>query len=229
MDPRNESPFNALPPVVVGLAVVIVGVELLFQAASLGLVGGAQGVGWRLTALGDWSVADPVWQWMWTNRSFPPELLVRFVTYPLLHVNFTHALFVAVFVLAFGNVNSVALPGWRQLAIFFGGAVAGALAFVMLYDARMPLVGGFAGAYAMIGAFTYLTRLGLTPVPPDRAFLLIGFLLALGPIFGFATGAGLSWVPDWTAEVAGAAAGYGIAVLLFPGGIDRLRARLRQR
>ena len=229
MDPRNQSPFNALPPVVVGLAVAIAAVELMFQAAEIGLVGGREAVGWRLSAIRDWGVAAPVWDWMLANRAFPPDLLARFVTYPFVHGGFVHAAFVCVFVLALGNVTSPALPGWRQPVLFLGAAVAGALAFVILFDAAAPLYGGYPGAYGLIGAFTLLVRRGLTRVPPERAFLLIGLLLAIQPVFGIAAGAGLGWLPDWTADLAGAAAGYVMATLMLPGALGRARARMRRR
>lgn len=235
MDPRNQSPFNTLPPVVVSLAVVVMGVELMFQAGSAGIVGGAQGVGWRLTALRDWAISDVVWNWMVANRTFPPIEMARFLAYPLLHGSMTHAVFVAVFVLALGNAIAPVYRGVRVLAIFFGAAVLGALGFLLMFDTQQPLFGGYPGAYGLIGAFTYLTQRGLTRADPARAFLLIGFLLALQPIFAAATlfdpgrGFSLAWLPDWIADMTGAAGGYGIAVLLFPGMIGHLRDRLRQR
>ena len=47
MDPRNQSPFNAVPPAVLGLAFVIAAVELMFQAGEAGVLGGREAVGWR--------------------------------------------------------------------------------------------------------------------------------------------------------------------------------------
>ena len=228
-DPRNQSPFNALPPVVVALAVVIAGIELMFQAGASGLVGGPEAVGWRLNAVRDWSVYDPVFAWMFETGQVPPRELARLVTYPLIHLSFGHAAFAAVFVLAFGNVLSPFYPAWRFLLIFWGAALAGAVAFVALFSTGQRLTGAYAGAYGLIGAFAYVSRKGLTRVDPDRAFLLIGLLLAIQPIFGLASGSGLGWMPDWIAEMSGAAAGFGLAALLFPGGTARLRDRLRQR
>ena len=229
LDPRNQSPFNALPPVVVGLAVAIAAVELMFQAGALGFAGGREAVGWRIGAIRDWGLAPPVWDWMVANRTFPPDLLARFVTYPLIHAGLGHAAFVCVFVLAMGNVTAPVFPRWRQPALFFGSAAAGGLAYVVIFDAAGPLFGGYPGAYGLIGAFTLLVRRGVTRVAPDRAFLLIGFLLAIQPVFGLAAGGGLSWVPDWTADLSGAIAGYGIALLLYPGEIRSVRDRLRRR
>jgi membrane associated rhomboid family serine protease len=228
-DPRNQSPFNALPPEIVVIAVVIAGIELMFQAGEAGLVGGREAVGWRLTAIRDWGVFDPLFAWMVQTRTVLPGEWARLLTYPLLHGSFGHAAFVVVFVLAIGNAVAPVYRGWRVWMVFWGAAVAGALAYILLFSTDRPLFGGYPAAYGLIGAFTLLTRKGLTRAPPDKAFLLIGFLLAIQPVFGIVGGQGLSWVPDWVADVAGFAAGYGIAVLLFPGEWDRIRKRARSR
>ena len=51
MEDHNVSPFNVLPPVVVALTVVIAGLEVMFQLATAGFLGGQGGVGWA--ACGD--------------------------------------------------------------------------------------------------------------------------------------------------------------------------------
>jgi rhomboid protease GluP len=71
MEDHNVSPFNALPPVVVALAVVIAGLEGMFQLATAGFLGGQGGVGWRLAAMQDYAVLDEVADWMlekWRSR-----------------------------------------------------------------------------------------------------------------------------------------------------------------
>ncbi|UWQ22194.1 rhomboid family intramembrane serine protease [Jannaschia sp. W003] len=226
-DPRNQSPFHALPPVVAGLALVIGGVEAMFLLAEAGLLGGPAGDGWRIGAIRDWSVAGPVWDWMVANGRYPPEYLARFATYALIHGGIGHAAFVAVFVLALGNVTHPFLPRWRQLAVFFGSAVAGGLAFAVLFDG--VLYGGFPGAYGLIGAFTYLTWRGVLPIPRERAFLLVGLLLVIQPVFALAAGMGWGWLPDWVAEAVGAAAGFGLSAALAPGALARMRDRMRRR
>ncbi|MGB3406211.1 MAG: rhomboid family intramembrane serine protease [Jannaschia sp.] len=228
-DPRQQSPFNVLPPVIVAMAVLIGGIEVMFQLGEAGIIGGREAVGWRLTAIRDWAVIDPVYRWMLANGQFPPAEVARLLTYPLLHGNFTHAGFVLVFILALGNVTAPFYPTWRLPVIFFGASIVAALVYLVVFSTDRPLFGGYPGAYALIGVFTYLTTLGLTRADPSRAFLLIGFLLAIQPVFGLVSGAGLSWVPDWVADLSGFAAGYALAVLLFPGGLARLRDRMRQR
>ena len=44
---HTESPLNPLPPVIIALFVVIVGVEAAFSLGARGLVGGPEAVGWR--------------------------------------------------------------------------------------------------------------------------------------------------------------------------------------
>ncbi len=100
----GQSPVNPLPASVVALAVVIFGVEVMFSMAQQGFLGGPGGIGWRTEALKNYAFFGEAVDWMVQNRRFPPELLARFVTYPLLHVNFTHALFVCVFILAIGKM-----------------------------------------------------------------------------------------------------------------------------
>jgi membrane associated rhomboid family serine protease len=224
---HNQSPFNELPAIVVALAVVIGGIEVMFQLATAGLLGGQSGAGWRINALTQWGLNGEALDWMLARRQFPLDLLAQFLTYPLLHQGFIHALMACVFVLALGNVTAPVLPGWRQVALFFVPSLVAGVVFAILFDGL--LFGGFTGAFGLIGAYTYLSRRGLTRIPPESAFLLIGFLLAIQPIFGLASGTLTGWIPDWTAEAVGAATGYALARLLFPGSLQELRDRMRHR
>ncbi len=143
-DPPNASPVNPLPPVVVALAVFLVGVELVFQAGENGLAGGGAGaVGWRLAALEKWSFFEPLFDWMVSNRIFRWDYAARFVTYPFIHGNFTHLLFVLVFLLALGGkmVGEV-FSALAVLVVFFGSAILGALVYGLVWDTRVPLIGG---------------------------------------------------------------------------------------
>lgn len=228
-DPRQQSPFNSLPAPVVAIAAIIGGIEILFQMGEAGLIGGRDGAGWRIMAIRDWAVLDVVFQWMLANGVAPLGELARWLTYPLIHGSFTHAAFVVVFVLALGNASAAHYAAWRLPLIFWLSCLAGGVAYVVLFNVTSPLIGGYPGAYGLIGVFTYLTTLGLTRADPSRAFLLIGFLVAIQPVFGLVTGQGLSWVPTWTADLAGFAAGYGLAIVLFPGGWGRLMDRMRRR
>ncbi len=225
--PYNESPFNALPPVVVALVVPIVAVELWLGAGARGFVGGPQAVGWRIDAIRDYAFSGLLLDHMIeTGRWTIPDAL-RLVSYPFVHWGFTHMLMVVVFVLALGKMVGEVFSPVAVLVVFFGSAIAGALAFTFLTDDPNPLVGGYPAAYGLIGAFTFIlwVRLGQQGAPQIRAFYLIGFLLFIQLVFGLLFGSGM----DWVAEVAGFLTGFALSFVVSPGGWARAVARLRAR
>lgn len=227
MDQHNVSPFNALPPVVIALAVVIFGLEMMFQAATAGMLGGQGGVGWRLAAIQDYAVLNAVWDWMIDTGQFPTEHLVRFVAYPLIHGSFVHAAFVVVFILALGKMVAEVYSVAAFLAVFWISAIMGALGFVVLMDSDYPLVGGYPGVYGLIGAFTFLMwmRAEAQGSGQMRAFTLIGALLAIQLVFGLLNGEFGSVVADFSGFVTGLV----LSFIVSPGGWGRLLARMRQR
>ena len=227
MENEHVSPFNALPPVVVALAVVIFGIEVMFQAATAGLLGGAGGLGWRLAAIEDFAVLDAVWAWMLQNQTYPTEHLVRFITYPLIHGSLTHAAFVVVFILALGKMVAEVYSTLAFLAVFWVSSVMGALGFVVLMDSHIPLVGGYPGVYGLIGAFTFLMlmRADAEGQGRMRAFGLIGALLGIQLLFGLINGEFGSVVADFSGFVTGLT----LSVVVSPGGWRRLIVRMRQR
>ncbi len=224
---HNASPFNALPPVVVALALVMFGVELLFVAGARGFIGGPEAVGWRLNAIRDYAFFGPLFELMVERREFPPAEMARFVTYPFIHFGFTHMLLVLVFLLALGKMVGEIFGTAAFLAVFFGSAIVGALVFTVLTDVNTPLLGGYPAVYGLIGAYTFIlwVRLGQVGAPQHRAFTLIAFLLFVQLAFGLFFGTG----PDWIADLAGFGAGFLLSFLVSPGGWTRLRARLRHR
>ncbi|MFV0245295.1 MAG: rhomboid family intramembrane serine protease [Qingshengfaniella sp.] len=223
----GQSPVNPLPPLVVALAVIIFGVEAMFGLAERGLLGGAGGIGWRAQAVRNYAFFGDVLDWMIQQRRFPPELLVRFVSYPLLHLGFTHALFVCVFILAMGKMVAEAFGQISVLVLFFVAAMVGALVYGGVLNDPYPLVGGYPGVYGLIGGYTYLLwlRLGALGEKQIMAFRLIGVLLGVQLLFGLIFGSS----NDWVADLAGFAAGFALAPLVAPGGLARLRDRLRNR
>jgi membrane associated rhomboid family serine protease len=226
-NPYNESPFNALPPVVVALALPIVAVELLLGAGARGLIGGPAAVGWRLHALRDYAFFGPVLEAMIETGRWPLSEVSRFVTYPFVHYGFTHMLMVIVFLLALGKMVGEVFSPVAVLIIFFVSAIVGALAFTFLTADPTPLAGGYPAVYGLIGAYTFIlwVRLGAQGAPQMRAFSLIGLLLAVQLIFGLLFGAGQQWV----AEVAGFCTGFALSFVVSPGGWQRARARMRAR
>jgi len=225
-DDHNAPPVNPLPPVVVVLSLAVAAIELIFQAAERGILGGAAGIGWRLDAIGNFTVFDPLFQWMIETGNFAPEHLLRFVSYGFVHASFTHALFVVVFVLAIGKLVAEAFSAWAFLAIFLASEIVGALAYVLVLDTKIPLIGGYPGVYGLIGAMTFMlwVRARFEGTSQFRAFALIGALLFIQLLFKVLFGGG----DDWVADIAGFVTGFALSVFLAPGGGLRLIRAISQ-
>lgn len=223
----DAPPFNPLPWAVVALALPIFVIEVIFYAASKGFLGGPAGVGWRLSAIENYSFVPALFDYMASSGRWSAENLLRFVIYPFLHFGFTHVLMVLVFLLALGKLVGEVFGSRAVLVIFFGSAVFGALILTLLTDSQQPLVGGYPAVYGLVGGYTFIlrSRLAAEGGPQNQAFILIGFLLFIQLVFGMIYGSG----PDWIAEVAGFVAGFGLSVVLSPGGWDQTLIRLRRR
>jgi len=226
-DPIAEAPFNPLPKSVIVLVAVILGIEVLFTLGARGLIGGPDAIGWRLNAVRDWAFADVVWEWMLANGRFPPEHLARFITYPLIHVSFTHMVFVIVFILALGKLVSEVFGGAKMLVVFFASAILGAVAYGVILNEDAPLIGGYPGVYGLIGAYTFVLWVNLSAAGENqaRAFMLIGVFLGLQLLFAvFFDGP-----KDWVADLSGFAVGFLLCFVIVPGGWQRILAKIRQR
>lgn len=219
--------FNALPPVVVALALAIFGVELLITAGARGYVGGPEAVGWRLEAIREFAFFGQLLDFIVERQAWASPELRRFVTYPFIHLGFTHMIFVIVFLLALGKLVGEVFGNLAVLTVFFASAIFGALIYAGLTGDPRPLVGGYPGVYGLIGAYTFLlwVSYGAAGENQYRAFTLIGFLMGIQLVFGVIFGS----TNDWVAEVAGFLAGFVLSPLLAPGGLGRLLDRLRQR
>lgn len=223
----GPSPFNAIAPVVLVLALPMVGVEIWLSLAEAGLMQGANGLTLRMQMVQDWGFSPAVWDQVMHLGDRSVAMLRRFLTYGFVHGSFTHALFGIAMLLALGKFVGDIFAGWAVAAVFLTGLLAGAAAFGLLLDGQRPLYGAYPGVYALIGAFTWIifARLGAKGENRLRAFRMIGFLLALQLGFGLAFGT--DWA--WLAELAGFGAGFVLSVVVSPGGFAALRARLRAR
>ena len=224
-DPRNISPVNPLPPVVLALFLLVVGIEAMFWLGARGVIGGPGAVGWRLGAIQQYAFSGEIFDWMVANNRWPVEHLLRFVSYPFVHASITQALFAGVMLLALGKMVGEVFAAWAVLAVFVLSAAFGALAYGLVLNDPAPLLGAFPAVYGLIGAFTFLlwTRLGQMGAQRSRAFTLIGILLGIQLVFGLIFGGNSEWVAD----LAGFVAGFSLSILVSPGGWRRLRERLR--
>jgi membrane associated rhomboid family serine protease len=221
------SPLNPLPGGVWILVLAIAGAELAFAAGAAGLIGGPEAIGWRLQAVQRLGFSGSLFEWMLENRRYPPEHLLRLVTYAFVHASWLHALFVVVFVVALGKFVGDGMRSLAVLTVFLGASIAGALAWGLAFASPYWLLGGYPGVFGLVGAFTYLlwTDLGRQGANRIRAFALVGVLLAIRLAIGLYEGAG----GDWLADLAGFGAGFGLSFLVAPGGWRRLVQGLRQR
>jgi len=223
---HNAPPLNPLPPVVWVLTLPLIAMEVVLGLESAGLVGGAAS-GWRLDAVQRFGFSPELMRAMIEAGQYPLAGLARLVTYLLVHGDFTHALFVIVILLALGKMVGEVFRWWAVLVVFFGAVVAGALAFTALPWGAGALIGGYPGDYGLIGAFSYILWMRQVRSGGNQlqAFRMIGVLMGFQLLFGLLFGGGWYWV----AELAGFAAGVMLSFVVSPGGIARLRARLRQR
>lgn len=228
---KNAPPFNPLPGVVWLLVLPLVAVEAWLSLGEAGLFGGPGAIGWRTGAVRDFGFSDAVFEWIRENRSYPPELLLRFVSYGFVHWSFTHALLAVVLALALGKFVGEVFRPWAVLAVYYGAGIAGALAYGLLIDSPLILIGAYPAVYGLIGAFTFIlwARLGAERADRRRAFLMIGFLMAIQFAFGL-----VNWIFYasanflWVAELAGFGAGFALSFVVSPGGWAAVLARLRQ-
>lgn len=224
---HNAPPLNPLPWIVWALVLPIIATEVVVNLGARGLIGGPMAIGWRLDAMERFAFSPDLLRYMVETGQYPPEALMRLVSFPFVHATFTHALFVSVVLLALGKMVGEVFRWWAVALVFFGSAAVGALVYTALPMMHTPLIGGYPAAYGMIGAFTFLlwVRLAGTGTTQYRAFSMIGFLLGAQLLFGLLFGGGTEWVAD----LAGFATGFALSFIVSPGGWARVMARLRQR
>lgn len=227
MQDHNEAPINPLPAAVWLLALPMIGLEILFSLGAAQMVGGANAIGWRTAAIESYGIWPAYWRQQATAGAFDFELLSRFVTFPFLHINATHAIFAIVILLALGKYVGEVFRSAATLAVYFISGAVGAAVYASLPMIDVPLFGAYPGDYGLIGAFTYLlwVKLAGTGLNQMRAFSMIGFLLAVQLVFGVLFGGG----DEWIADIAAFATGFLLSFALAPGGIAKLRDLIRQR
>ena len=228
MQDMNAAPLNPLPLVVWALALPMIAMELLLSAAGAGLIGGPEGIGWRLQALERFAFSPDLMRYLLETGQYPLDGWHRLVSYPFVHGNLTHVVFVVVILLALGKMVGEVFRWWAVLLIFFASAIVGALVYTLvLPGVRAPVIGGYPPVYGLIGGFTFLLWVNLAAVGANkyRAFTLIGFLLGIQLVFGLLFGGGYEWVADLTGFVAG----FALSFVVSPGGWGRVLEKVRQR
>ncbi|MDO6588717.1 MULTISPECIES: rhomboid family intramembrane serine protease [Rhodobacterales] len=224
---KPESPINAIPPIIIALALAIIGVEAVLQLADAGIVGGQRGVGWRLDAIQTYGFSSAVLDRVMINNDYSASLLARFVTYPFINTGLTQVAFCAALTLALGKFTAEFYGGAKILLLYGVTAIVGAVAFGLIAPNNYRLIGGFPPVYGLIGAYTYALWLNLKAMGENqlKAFRLIAVLLGLQLVFGLIFDTGYGWVAELTAFVVG----FALSLLLAPGGWAAFLRRMRQR
>ena len=233
MSDLTAPPLNPLPPVIWALALPMIFVELAANVGANGMIGGPAAIGWRAQWMQSFGFAPDYLRWMIETSTYPLDGLTRLITYPLVHQDVTHALFVIVILLALGKFVGEIYRWWALLATWALATVAGALAYATVPYAQAGLLGGYPGVYGLIGAYSFLLWVRLTGTGENnlRAFQLIGFLLALQVIFAvvgiviYGVEQGTTW--DFVADIAGFVTGFVLAFVVSPGGWSRVLAKVR--
>ena len=222
----NASPFKPLPPVLVALALLIGGIELVLQGADRGLIGGPAGVGWRIAAVQTFGVSDRMFEYMIATGDLQLRGLWTYVTYLFVHGSLMHALFAIVLLLALGNFASKYFSGLAMLSVFLLSGVAGAVAYGLVLDTRLALIGAYPAVYGILGLYTWMLWVGAKELGqnPYAAFRLIAMLVFIQVGFAMIGGGGVSGLAG---DVAGFVAGFLLATPAAPGGFRRLRRKLQ--
>tara|TARA_R110002049_G_scaffold307712_2_gene509075 strand:+ start:47306 stop:47992 length:687 start_codon:yes stop_codon:yes gene_type:complete len=226
-DPDFQPPVNPLPPVVILLFLAMAGVEAGLSLAEAGLIGGPGAVGWRLGLVRDYGFSGIIFDSMVASGQYPLEHVVRLVTYPFIHLGFSHGLFAMVLLLALGKMVGEAMGQLAIVGIFFLSGIGGAVLYALLLNDPVWLTGAYPGVYGLIGGYSFvmwrvLKRQG---GPQYQAFTLIALLMGLQLFWGVFFETGMLWV----AELAGFFCGFGLSFVFAPGEWARLRARLQRR
>lgn len=226
-DPHFEPPINKLPVVVVILFLIMAGVELTLALGEAGFAGGPTAIGWRLALVRDWGFSGDIFDAMLAQGYWSWDNLARLITYPFIHLGFTHALIAIVLMLALGKMAAEVMGQFAMLALFVASGIGGALAYALLLDDPVWLVGAYPAVYGLIGGYSFLLwrRLGATGGQQMRAFSLIAMLMGLQLVWSLIGTVGNGWV----AELAGFITGFLLSFLCAPGECARILNRLRQR
>jgi membrane associated rhomboid family serine protease len=225
-DPNLEPPMNPLPPMVWLVFLAIAGVEAGLSLGEAGMIGGPGAIGWRLGFVRDYGFSGQIFDWMVANGQWPMAELGRVVTYPFVHLGFTHALFAMVLLLALGKLVAEGMGQLVFLAIFVVSGVGGAVIYGLLLDDPVWMVGAYPSVYGLIGGYSFVMwrQLAGTGTQQYRAFTLIAFLMGIQLIWGILFDTGTQWV----AELVGFFVGFGLCFLLAPGEWAKILGQIRR-
>ena len=186
------------------------------MAGESGWIGLAGADDWRMAAMVDYGFWAQIFDLQLETGTLFTREFVRLLTFPLIHSHFYSALFTVVLLLCLGKFAASILNSWAFLTIFFLSSLAGAVAYGLLPDVEMPLLGGYSGVFGLCGSFSavlgiklgwsndYARKLSILPI------LLLGIHIAMRLVLG-----GHDY---WVAYSVSMIAGFCIAATIIPSG-----------
>ncbi len=205
--PDSHDLHRPLPRALVALVLFMTGTELVLQAADLGIVGDGM-LRYRVYVTGAFRAslfhgAEPL---------FALQPITMFVSHALLHGGLLHLAMNAAILLGLGRMIGVRYGDGTVLPLFLLSAIAGGLAFALINESDIPMVGASGAVFGFLGVWTawdwYRHRAyGISPRPV--AMRALGLLL-INAIFYF----GFDGMIAWEAHIGGYLAGLGFGAWL---------------
>ncbi|MEM7496771.1 MAG: rhomboid family intramembrane serine protease [Pseudomonadota bacterium] len=203
----------------VGLWVVI---ELVMQGADAGLLPGYLS---RWVLYSGFGFEDVVFEQAMRGDGVQPKLLWSLVTHALLHGGWLHLALNAAAFLGLGHGISRDAGFGATLAIFVVTAAAGALAFGLMADSYVPLVGASGAVFGLLGVLTCWQERWLAShgASRDAIWARVAGVIAINMLMAVGLG---GWQIAWQAHLGGFAAGW-LMGYVFPPIHHARRARAR--
>lgn len=225
----TASPVNPLPASVWLALLAVIAIEAVLTAASMGFIGGPQGLGWRVAAIERFAFSGAIQDWMLETRRAPLRHLFRYLSYPWVQPGPLAALLAVAMLAGLGKAVAEGL-GTRVFlgAVLLAPPLAAAVFGLVLRDDPLAwLIGAMPMVLALVGAYTWLLwqRAGDDRRLRRRAFSLIALLMLARLGFGLLAEAGHGWIADLAAFTLG----FWLAALLRPGGPGMALRFLRMR
>jgi rhomboid protease GluP len=198
-------PQKPLPRALVALVLFMVGVELVFQAAEIGLAGDGA-LRYRVYAAGAfWASlfhgAEPL---------FTLQPVTMFISHALLHGGLLHLAMNMAILLGLGRLVGERYGNATILPLFLLSAIAGGATFALINATDVPMVGASGAVFGFLGVWTawdwHRHRAhGLSTRPVATRALA---LLLVNVVFFFGFGGAIAWEAHLGGYLAGLAFGW---------------------
>jgi rhomboid protease GluP len=207
-DPSPQrAQWRPMPRNLLALVLLIVGIELVLQAADLGMVGDQS---LRLRVY----VAGAFWSSLFHGQQplFSLQPVTMFITHALLHGGILHLAMNMAILLGLGRLVSDRYGERTVLPLFLLSAIAGGATFALLNVSDIPMVGASGAVFGFLGVWTAWDwhrhrAYGVS----TRPVVMRGVgLLLINVVFFF----GLGGMVAWEAHLGGYLAGLGFGFWL---------------